>query len=273
MHLCAGGAGFVKRAAAPKTIRIALDMPRVIKHPEIRRAEILDAAFAIFIERGYSNTSLNDIIAGAGYSKGMFYHHFTSKEALLEALFDRITVRIYADLEPIFSAHDVDPKTRLQQLLYQGGEARLEAAQGVGEVFRSMLRPESKDLYLRVQETWAARVRPMLTDIVSQGVRAGAFKADDPEGVADLILRLQISSLYLIQRGAFARTTKEREAAANVFARRLNMNAAVIARALELPDDTFAMGPPDFAKKLLAALNPLGRSKIGPLKTPSRGNH
>lgn len=40
-------------------------MPRVVKHPEIRRAEILDQAFSIFLKRGYDNTSVNDVIARA----------------------------------------------------------------------------------------------------------------------------------------------------------------------------------------------------------------
>jgi AcrR family transcriptional regulator len=43
-------------------------MPRVIKRPEIRRVEVLDAAFRMFVEQGYDNTSLNDVIAGAGLS-------------------------------------------------------------------------------------------------------------------------------------------------------------------------------------------------------------
>jgi len=38
----------------------------------------------------------------------MFYHHFASKEALLEALFERITDQTYAALEPVISAKDVD---------------------------------------------------------------------------------------------------------------------------------------------------------------------
>jgi TetR/AcrR family transcriptional regulator, cholesterol catabolism regulator len=49
-------------------------MPRVIKYPDIRRAEILDRALALFLQHGYDNISLNDLIANAGISKGAFYH-------------------------------------------------------------------------------------------------------------------------------------------------------------------------------------------------------
>src|SRR6185437_11268659 len=64
-------------------------MPRVIKHPDVRRAEILDRAAELFVQRGYDNVSLNDLIVDAGVSKGAFYHWFPSKDALITALAQR----------------------------------------------------------------------------------------------------------------------------------------------------------------------------------------
>ena len=64
-------------------------MPRVIKHPDIRRAELLDRASALFVQHGYDNVSLNDLIAAAGVSKGAFYHWFPSKDELITALAER----------------------------------------------------------------------------------------------------------------------------------------------------------------------------------------
>jgi AcrR family transcriptional regulator len=64
-------------------------MPRVIKHPDIRRAELLDRASRLFVQHGYENVSLNDLIADAGVSKGAFYHWFPSKDALITAVTER----------------------------------------------------------------------------------------------------------------------------------------------------------------------------------------
>ncbi|MFY2858998.1 TetR/AcrR family transcriptional regulator [Mycobacterium sp. THU-M104] len=47
-------------------------MPRVVEHPDVRRAELLDLAAGLFLRRGYDNVSLNDLIAAAGISKGDF---------------------------------------------------------------------------------------------------------------------------------------------------------------------------------------------------------
>jgi AcrR family transcriptional regulator len=50
------------------------------------REMILDAAARLFASRGYGQTSIDAVIAEAGLSKGAFYHHFASKEALLGSL-------------------------------------------------------------------------------------------------------------------------------------------------------------------------------------------
>ena len=56
--------------------------------PEISRGEILDAALACFTARGYHETSIDDIAARAGLSKGAIYWHFAGKRALFLALID-----------------------------------------------------------------------------------------------------------------------------------------------------------------------------------------
>lgn len=50
------------------------------------RAAILDAARFLFTERGYHDSSVDAILERAGSSKGAFYHHFSDKAAVLEAL-------------------------------------------------------------------------------------------------------------------------------------------------------------------------------------------
>jgi len=46
------------------------------------RDKLLDAAFSLFREKGYSGTSVDDLCKAAGVTKGAFFHHFASKEAL-----------------------------------------------------------------------------------------------------------------------------------------------------------------------------------------------
>jgi len=53
---------------------------------ELTRQQLLDAAAILFAERGYESTSIEDVAEKANVSKGTFYYHFDSKEALVIAL-------------------------------------------------------------------------------------------------------------------------------------------------------------------------------------------
>lgn len=59
-------------------------------HPEVTRTRILDAAQRLFMAQGYEHTSIQNIVDELGdLSKGAIYHHFKSKEAILEELINR----------------------------------------------------------------------------------------------------------------------------------------------------------------------------------------
>ena len=61
--------------------------PRARKvEPETRRQAILDAALAVFAERGFEAARLDDVAARAGVAKGTLYLYFRDKEALFEEL-------------------------------------------------------------------------------------------------------------------------------------------------------------------------------------------
>lgn len=49
---------------------------RDVKDPEIRRAEIMDAAMLLFMEKGYTNTTTQDIVDKVNISRGLLYYHF-----------------------------------------------------------------------------------------------------------------------------------------------------------------------------------------------------
>ena len=59
-----------------------------------REERILQAAERLFLEKGYDNTTIQDIVDALGdLTKGAVYHHFKSKEDIMEAVGDRMFVR------------------------------------------------------------------------------------------------------------------------------------------------------------------------------------
>jgi AcrR family transcriptional regulator len=61
-------------------------------HSSTQRS-LVDVAERMFSEHGYAGTSLDAIVAGAEVTKGALYHHFTGKQAVFEAVFERIESR------------------------------------------------------------------------------------------------------------------------------------------------------------------------------------
>ena len=60
------------------------------KHPEVTINRILDTSWELFMEKGYEATTIQDIVNALGdLSKGAIYHHFKSKEEILDAVTDR----------------------------------------------------------------------------------------------------------------------------------------------------------------------------------------
>ena len=59
-------------------------MPRLTDATKAaRRAQIIEAAISCFLEKGYTNTSMSDIIKASGLSSGSIYSHFSGKEDIL----------------------------------------------------------------------------------------------------------------------------------------------------------------------------------------------
>lgn len=66
---------------------------RLLARPE-RRAAILKAAAEAFADKGFAGTSMEDVAAAAGITKLIVYRHFSSKEALYEAVLERVSTRL-----------------------------------------------------------------------------------------------------------------------------------------------------------------------------------
>ncbi len=71
--------------------------PRQRYSASTKRA-LVDVAERLFTEHGYSGTSLDAIVAGADVTKGALYHHFSGKQAIFEAAFERVESRATAGI-------------------------------------------------------------------------------------------------------------------------------------------------------------------------------
>ena len=87
------------------------------KQPRNTKGKIISAAWKLFYEQGYDDTTIDEIIAESATSKGSFYHYFEGKDALLGSLSFLFDEK-YMELEAQLSGF----ATRYEQLIYLNQE-------------------------------------------------------------------------------------------------------------------------------------------------------
>lgn len=91
----------VKRYDGPRR-----DDMRDAKESEVRRLEIMNAAMQLFMEKGYINTTTQDIVDKVNISRGLLYYHFKNKEDILYCLVEQYSEKLLKDIYQITFAKD-----------------------------------------------------------------------------------------------------------------------------------------------------------------------
>ncbi len=229
-------------------------MGRVVKLAPVRRSELIDCAQELFLAKGYEETTVADIIAQAGVSKGGFYHHFLSKEELLEALVARMTEAIIANARDVLDDDKLDALTKLNRFLARGQQWKVRAAPELRGLYSLVASPSNAPLYRRMVDAVVKDLGPVLTRLVEQGMREGIFDVPDAGLVAEILMHLAnarqaltVEALQLAERG-------EQAKAVRLLEQRLRKEGALIDRVLGLPKGSVRLVPPGAIKKILAAL-------------------
>jgi TetR/AcrR family transcriptional regulator, cholesterol catabolism regulator len=212
-------------------------MPRVVKPRAVRRAELLDQALALFLERGYENVSLNDLLATESTSKGAFYHYFPSKEALVTALAERSAAEAFEALHAVFAQPGKNALDRLNAGLRASYQVKM--AMGAPDqlaAMTSLLKPQNQALFQRIVTIWEDLFRPVLTEVIAQGVHEGVFDTFDPEGVGDMIQGFAAGMQKNVVDVLNAPDAKSRRKAIDVSVTRLKLYGVATDRILGLPD-------------------------------------
>jgi AcrR family transcriptional regulator len=173
--------------------------PRSLKERQRqeREALILQVAEEVLMEKGYYETSIDEIAARVGIAKGTVYLHFPSKEDLTVAIGMREIKQLIAEIEDIASIEgSAESKLeRILQRLYGTFVKRMQLLSGMfHSVAPNQLKEQGKKL-IALWEQAAERVQI----IIEQGKAAGEFTADIPTPV-------MVSAFFsLLSPGSYAR--------------------------------------------------------------------
>lgn len=156
------------------------------KHPEETVNLILDVSFSLFMEKGYENTSIQDIIQHlGGLSKGAIYHHFKSKEDILNAVIERITAESDKKLAAIRDSAGLTGKEKLAKLFLESISSPVQDdIFTVAPDLSQNPRLISSQLYDTVKQVAPEYIQP----IIEQGIRDGSIQTDYPGELAELVM-------------------------------------------------------------------------------------
>ena len=186
------------------------------KHPEQTVQLILDTATRLFLQKGYDETTLQDIIDATKLSKGAIYHHFASKEAILIAVVDRMGDFNSAVLAEIRDRKGLTGAEKLRELFRTSMTLSFQ-----GKILHMLpfLIENPKFMALQMQSILGEAAPDYILPILKEGIADGSIRADYPEQLAEVLLLMTDLWLHPIFRPSTPEQVRTRCAFFNQFTR------------------------------------------------------
>ena len=153
------------------------------KYPEVTVERILDVSQRLFLEKGYENTTIQDIVDElGGLTKGAVYHHFKSKEEIMDAVGDRMFFS-NNPFEAVRGRTDLNGLQKLREAvrLNQSDQERVRlTAQSI---------PIAKSPRLLQEMIVSNRkvLTPYFLELIKEGNRDGSMHTNYPREIAELL--------------------------------------------------------------------------------------
>jgi TetR/AcrR family transcriptional repressor of mexJK operon len=160
-----------------------------------RRRAFLEAATAVFLEKGYANATLDDVIARSAGSRQTLYSLFGGKQGLFEAIIAELSDKIFAPFR-VEGLLDRPP----DEVLADMGIRYLETVTTPGAlgVYRLVVAegPSMKELAERYWEMGPGHTRALLADYLEQQTRRGTLRVQDPKQAAHQFSGMLLGNFY-----------------------------------------------------------------------------
>ncbi len=161
------------------------------------KKEILEAAVRLFMQKGYINTSMDDIAEAVGLTKGGLYHHVDKKEDLLTAIHEQILDNFFSRVEAAVKA-ETDPRGKL--------DGWIRAHTSVVQDFQPQIKVFFTEIDNLSEESFRRMIRKrdaaqhMLRDIIAEGIASGAVRQDINPNIMSFLILGMINWLYMWYR-------------------------------------------------------------------------
>lgn len=154
------------------------------KEAEERKNEILDVADELFGKKGFDGTSTNDILEKVGIARGTLYHHFKSKEEIMDALIERYSDRLLGAAQEMAADKNTPLVDRIIRVVMSmnlsGGSSE--------EIMEHIHRPQNALMHQKIQKMIINGLTPILSEIICEGIEQGVFRTPYPYECMEMVV-------------------------------------------------------------------------------------
>lgn len=199
---------------------------RLIKNPEERRNEILDAAEVLFMTKGYTKATVMDILQACNIAKGTFYYYFQSKEEVMNAIVMRFILKGEEAARRVVS----DPKLDAHDKIFHIIMAQNEPDDKKLGLIEQLHHVQNVEMHQKSLVETVLRLSPILAEVVEQGIQEGVFHTPNPQESIEFLL---VSSQFLLDQGIFQWKKEELQKKVEAFSQ-------IVERVLGAKEGSFA---------------------------------
>lgn len=157
---------------------------RIVKEAQERKKEILDVAEKLFAVKGYDNTCTNDILEAVGIARGTLYHHFKSKEDILDAVIVRYTELSVSRARAIAENKEIPAFQRIVLAIMA-----MKMDEGIGnELLEEMHKPQNALMHQKSQQMLLNEINPIISGILKEAVAEGLCTTAYPDEMIEMIM-------------------------------------------------------------------------------------
>ena len=161
---------------------------RDVKDPEIRRTEIMDAAMLLFMEKGYTNTTTQDIVDKVNISRGLLYYHFKNKEDILYCLVERYSEKLLREIHVIINDDDKTAIEKIRAFI----DATIISTDNVSaegtELQKTVDLEENRYMLDKLSHKLIEKLTIYFERIINQGISEKVFSVKYPSETAEFLM-------------------------------------------------------------------------------------
>lgn len=180
---------------------------RITKDHDERRNEILDTAERLFYTKGYTKTTINDILNEIGIAKGTFYYYFKSKDEVMHAIINRIVDYDLVVAKEIAKDTELSVNAKLLKIMLSQGQGA-QPDSHKKELTEQFQQEGNEIIHQQTLAIIIKKLSPVLAEVVEEGVEQGLFHVERAQETIEFLLA---GAEFIFDLSSFQWTPQEQE--------------------------------------------------------------